>query len=139
MPLKCFIKPNRREPRRWTAEAAARAVCAAVNAGESQSEIRLLMRPCVECEEPRRKKKEQAVAQQALEQSQQVFAVADAAVAAFEIISRIVGRVARFVPQARPAGLLLLAIERQLGVVRNEIRVQRAANDAVIALLRRAA
>lgn len=97
------------------------------------------MRPCVECEEPRRKKKEQAVAQQALEQSQQVFAVADAAVAAFEIISRIVGRVARFVPQARPAGLLLLAIERQLGVVRNEIRVQRAANDAVIALLRRAA
>lgn len=139
MPVKCYIKPNRRFPRVWTARAAARAVCSAVEHGASPAAIRLEMAECVPCSENRRKQQQQQQALQALEQSQRTFAVADGALGAFQLISRWVGRVARFVPAARPAGLALGAIERALGTVRSDIVVARAANDAAIVALRLAA
>lgn len=139
MPLKCYIKPNRTFARGWTARAAGRAVCAALRNGYSPSELRLEFRECVPCTEDRRKSQQAEQALAALQASNRTFAVADLAVAAFELIARSVGRVARFVPAARPAGVILATIERSVGTVRGEIRAQRAANDAVIALLRQAA
>lgn len=114
-------------------------MCAALNNGYPASQIRLEMRECVPCAEDSRRQRQQAVALQALQASQQVFAAADLVAAAFELLARSVGRVARFVPAARPAGLVLSAIERQVQNVRTQIRVQRAANDGVIASLRLAA
>jgi hypothetical protein len=137
--LKCYIKPNRTGPRHWTARAAARAVCAALAAGYSPSELRAEFAECVPCAEDKRKKAAQQAAQAALAASNQTLAIADGALIAFELISRWVGRVARFVPAARPAGIALGLVERSLGTVRGEILARRAANDAVIAILRLAA
>lgn len=76
---------------------------------------------------------------QAIEGSNQTLAIADAALQAFHLIARWVGRVARFVPQARAAGLVLGGIEGRLGAVRSEIAAARAANDAALRVLRLAA
>jgi hypothetical protein len=74
-----------------------------------------------------------------MQQANNTLILADSTLLAFELISRWVGRVARFVPPARAAGLALGAIERSIGLVRTEIRVARAANDAAITALRLAA
>lgn len=137
--LKCYRRPNRKEPRTFNAQAAARAVCAAVKAGVSPSEIRAQMARCVPCAEGRRSQAQQQVAVNALNASQTTLLIADGALNAFQLVARWVGRVARFVPQARVAGLALGAVEGRLGLVRTEIAATRAANDVALTILRRAA
>jgi hypothetical protein len=137
--LKCYYKPARKAERTWDAKSAARAVCAAVNAGVPPAEIRSAMFECVPCAEGRRRAQQQVQAMQAIEGSNQTLAVADAALQAFQLVARWVGRVARFVPQARAAGLILGGIEGRLGAVRGEILAARAANDVALRTLRLAA
>lgn len=139
MPQKCFNKPNRKDPRRWTAKNAAKAVCYAMKAGATASEVRLELRECIECSEDRRRSQQQQQALQALVASENTFALADAALAGIELVARSLGLLARFVPQTRVVGAALLNAERAVRVVRADIVVRRAANDAVIRVLRQAA
>lgn len=140
MPQHCFNRPNRSQPRRWTARAAARAVCAALEAGHSASELRREFANCVPCTETRRRAQSAVQAAAAsLDASNTTLALADGALTAFEVVFRTLGRITRFVPQARGLVGPTLALERSLGVVRAEIRATRAANDATIRVLRLAA
>lgn len=137
--LKCYYKPNRRVPRRFDARSAARAVCAAVNAGTAPSEIRLAMQECVPCAEDRRRQRASAQAIDALLSSNTTLELFGVALQALQLGLRSVSFVARFVPAARPALLVLVPLERRLGAVLGQVRGQQAANDAVVRILRVAA
>ena len=137
--LHCYYRPRRTRKRVFDAKSAARAVCAAVREGITPAEIRAEMAECVPCTEGRRRAQSQVAAMQAIEGSNQTLVIADATLTAFQIIARWVGRVARFVPQARAAGLLLGGIEGRLGAVRSQIAAARAANDGALRVLRLAA
>lgn len=137
--LRCYYKPFRRLPRTFDAKGAARAVCAAVKAGVPPQELRNAFAECVPCTEGRRRSQSQVAAAAALAQSNDTLVIADATLTAFQLIARWAGRVARFVPAARAAGLILGGLEGRLGAVRAEILAARAANDAALRVLRLAA
>lgn len=137
--LKCYYKPRRRFPRRFTAKAAARAVCAAVAAGSTPAEIRLEMAECVPCQEDRRRSNTQRQALDALLASNNTLELFGILLQALQTSLRSVSFVARFVPQARPALLLLAPLERRVSGVLGQVVAQRAANDSVIRILRIAA
>lgn len=139
MPLKCYVKPLRRFRRTFKARDVGRIACAAVADGVTPAEIRQEMRECVPCTEDERDNRLLREALAALEQSQSIIALVIVLVSA--IASALVGvqLVGRFVPQARLALLVLRpAITRVQGFLGTVI-ARKAANDAIIAVLRRAA
>jgi hypothetical protein len=139
VPVKCFNKPNRRFPRTFKARDVGRIACAAVEDGVSPSEIRLEMQPCVPCAEDERDKRVLQQALAALQESQQIISLLVVAVSAVAATLAGVQLVGRFVPAARVALLVLRpAITRIEGFIGTVIARQ-AANDSVIAILRRAA
>ena len=139
MPLKCYIRPNRRARRGWTARAAARAVCAAVNDGVTPSEIRAEMADCVPCEDARRRQQQVAQAIAAMQASNTVMAIAEVVLQGLGPALRSIQLISRFVPQARLAGVALQPVVQRINVALTEVRVARAANDAAIRVLRLAA
>lgn len=139
MPLKCFNKPLRRFPRTFTARAVGRIACRAVQQGVPPADIRTELGDCVPCSEDDQSKRllQQAIA--ALQASQQQLELVVVAIGAIVAALAAVQLVGRFVPQARLALLVLRpAITRVEGFL-GSIIARRAANDAVIAILRRAA
>jgi len=137
--LKCVYRPARSKKRTFTAKSAAAAVCAALRAGFTQQEIRLELARCIECSENRRRSQAQAQAVSAIEGSNTTLLLADGALNAFEFASRLVSRVARFVPAAKGAEAPLRLMASTLGNVRGTIKIARAANDAALTALRLAA
>lgn len=139
MPLICRVRPNRRFPRTFKARDVGRIACAAVENGVSPQEIRIELRDCVPCAEDEDSRRILNEALAALQQSQSIIGVVVTLVSAIAAALVGVQLVGRFVPQARLALLVLRpAITRVEGFL-GTIIARQAANDAVIAVLRRAA
>jgi hypothetical protein len=117
--------------------------CALVKKGTKPEAICEAIAECVQCSEDescKRAKQAQAqAASAALDQSNTTLLIAEGALNVFELAARVVGRVARFVPMARPAAVLLSQVEGQLGTIRATLRAARAANDSTLRVLRLAA
>lgn len=135
-------RPNRTEHRFLDAQRVANIVCWYLENRGNEQELKLELSRCLDIgdeEKCQREKQSLAEGLQAMQRAQTTLALADAALAAFEVITRTVERVARFVPQVRPLLAPLRAINATLGTVRGEIRASRAANDAALTSMRLAA
>ena len=136
--LRCYVRPNRRFPRSITAKTAAAFVCRALESGATPAELRFQMAPCLPCSESKRQAQEQqAIA--ALEASNATLLLVDLVINALGLVTRGLGFITRFVPQARAATLVLVPLEREIRALRSEIVATKAANDAAIRILRLAA
>lgn len=135
-------RPNRSQHRFLDAQRVANIVCWYLENRGNEQELRAELSRCIDLgDEERCKREKQALAEglRAMQGAQTTLALADAALAAFEIVTRTVERVARFVPQVRPLLVPLRAINATLGTVRGEVRASRAANDAALTAMRLAA
>lgn len=143
MPVKCvYRRPSGTRP--WDTAKLRSLACSLVNnKGVKPQAICDAIAECVECgsdENCKRARQAQAqAAVAALDSSNTTLAIAEGALNVFELVARVAGRVARFVPQARAAAVVLSRVEGQLGGVRATIRATRAANDATLRVLRLAA
>jgi len=139
VPLKCFNKPLRRFARHFSARDVGRIACTAVEQGVAPADIRTAMQDCVPCDQDENNKRLLDRAMEALAESQQQLAIVITLVGALVAAIAAVQLVGRFVPQARLALLVLRpAFSRVEGFLVTLI-ARKAANDAVIAILRRAA
>lgn len=147
MPLKCFEKPNRERRRVWKAKNVAQVYCKALEGGESEAEIQKELQRCRQLRRrnPTSEAAEAlAVAEQALEQNQTMINgdidFLEQALAALRILAAI-GRYLVRIPVA-PARVLggTAVVLTELGGQRlATLTVQKAANDAALAIVRRAA
>lgn len=137
--LKCYYKPFRTFPRTFKARDVGRIACKAVAQGVPPADIRQELAECVPCAEDQQSKRllQQALAaMQASNVQLELLVVAIGAVVAALASVQLVGR---FVPQARLALLVLRPAVTRIEGFLGSIIARKAANDAVIAVLRRAA
>lgn len=137
--LRCYYKPFRRTRRTWNAKSAARAVCRALQLGATKQEMRGEMARCLVCSEDDDQKRLLDRALEALAQSQQQLELVITLVGALIAVIAAVQLVGRFVPQARLALLVLRPAFTRVEGFLGSIIARKAANDALIAIIRRAA
>lgn len=142
MPLHCTQRPIRSTPRTWTPKSAARVVCRTLALGYSESEVKDALSDCLDVDQGEKCKKEKAAIEKAIlavGANNQSLIAADALVTGLDIFLGLVSRVGRFFPPLRVAATFAGAAKLETATVRSNIRIQRAANDALIRELRLAA
>jgi hypothetical protein len=137
--LKCYYKPFRRTPRTFNAKAVARVVCAAIRDGTAPQEIRQEMSRCMACTEDEQSKRLIDQAVQAVAASSSQLELMITLIGALVAVIAAVQLVGRFVPQARLALLVLRPAFTRIEGFLGSIIARKAANDALIVILRRAA
>lgn len=146
MPIRCVERPNRNGPRYFTADKAIAIACNAIRHGATRAEIEAGIAQCGIGD--RRPKSSDAlealaVAVTALEASNAVFDADAQALQRFLIPSLIAGIAQRLIariPVIGPALAVTLTITREMATERlKQVAVQKAANDAALAVVRRAA
>lgn len=135
----CYYKPFRRSRRTFDAKSAARAVCAALRVGTSPQEIRQEMSRCLTCSEDNQSQRLVQQAIQAVAASSSQLEVMITLIGALVAVIAAVQLVGRFVPQARLALLVLRPAFTRIEGFLGSIIARKAANDALIVVLRRAA
>lgn len=146
MPLKCFQKPNRKEPRTWKAKNVGQVYCLALRGGVTRAELEAEIRKCVEPHrDPRSSEALEALlaAARALEENN-VMLDADAAfLERFQALSLSMAVALRLIARFfRPAAVLTVGLPalQKLATERiQQIVVRRAANDEAVRIARRAA
>lgn len=147
MPIKCAYKPNRSKVRFWTAKKAIQVSCDAIQRhGASAAAILSGVQQCAGRGKDQKSDealKAMEAAALALEQSDALF---DADLAflerflAFTDLSAIIFRIISRLGRAGKAAVAAVLVLRELATGRvKQLAVQRAANDATLALVRRAA
>lgn len=147
MPVVCHVVPNRSKPRTWSARAVGRVYCTALKEGVPEAELKAAIESCDD-RNRRRPKAEAAVAMEAailaLEQTDAVFDAEQTALDRMLKLLNILSLVARFIRVIPHAGAKVAAggviVVKELAESRlKTIVAQKAANDAALVLLRRAA
>jgi hypothetical protein len=147
MPERCVVRPNRSEPRPFTSTKLAKLLCTWVRQGGSRAAFELEYEKV--CPDPVRRKgsaaaEALAVAEQALMSNQEFYAADLAALTRFLNVFVLVGLLNRLILRflGVPGKLLSVAVilaERAAVQRVKDIAVQKAANDAAIEIVRRAA
>lgn len=146
MPVKCYIKPNRKFARRFTTSDVARITCDLMRDGsisQSTIEAELVERGCWQeldadapCDKERKAMQQAAnVVAENLNLLGQVESVLNAVLIALGIIVAI----GLFFAPARPASLAAARVRTSIAVLTVRIGVQRAANQSMYNILRAAA
>lgn len=142
MPLKCFNKPNRSEPRPFDALDAAKIMCRVVRAGGSKAQIEAhYKRICVDAPEKRTSEALEAMeaAMQAIEANNVNL---NEAFQIFQIVNGILNAIALLgliIPVARPLRLVAVAARVTVQTRMTSITSQIASNDATFVILQQAA
>lgn len=146
MPLKCFQKPNRTRVRFWNAKKVGQVACIALRSGASRVEIEGYIAECVGGErrnDPSEAEQALAVAEQALSQNNVVLDADADSLRRFQdlgILNPLVLRILARVPVVGPAlATGIVALSRVAASQLARIAVQKAANDAALTVVRRAA
>lgn len=137
--LKCYYKPFRRVKRTFNAKSAARVVCAALADGATKQEIRQEMSRCLVCSEDDQQKRALDQAIEAVAASSSMLATMISLIGVMIAVIAAVQLVGRFVPQARLALLVLRPAFTRVEGFLGTIVARKAANDALLVALRRAA
>lgn len=147
MPQKCYFRPIRTKPRRFDEHKLAKLLCSVVRRGGSRAVFEREYE--IVCPDAGRKRESAAAealaaAEQALVETNSLFDADAAVLQRFLIFSGFVGLAMRYIVayagapgkiiSAGFSGLVVAARERV-----EQIAVQRAANDAALAIVRRAA
>jgi len=146
VPIRCTRVENRTRPRYWTAKKAGQACCYALKHGATREQIELEIAKCGG-KEPRRGDQAEAayaVAEAALLASNEVFNADALYLQRFLTVTQglvAVARIIRLIPNpvARAAALGVIAIRELASSRLKNIAGQKAANDAAINVIRRAA
>lgn len=147
MPLRCVERPNRSKPRTFTARSVGKIYCHAVRNGVPVVEIEQEIRKCKELEERKTDDEQQAAIEAAiaaLESSNIVFGNEETTLLRMLQLLNIVAGLGRFLVRipaapARAVGAGAIVL-KELAESRLKIIVaQKAANDATLSVLRRAA
>ena len=146
MPLHCTIRPNRTHERHFNARAVARIYCKALSYGVRRVDIE---REVVKCSEPEKRPSSEALealmaAEQSLVQTDAIFEGEIEMLGRINTFVGLVAALARFLvripnPAAKAVGGSVLVIKELAESRLKTIVAQKAANDATLAIVRRAA
>lgn len=145
MPLKCFLKPNRTKPRRWSAKTVGQVYCVALRDGVPRVDLEREIRKCVEPDSKRDSEAAEAlaVAEQALLQNNQLLDADADSLQRFmgiPVVNAVVLRLISRIPIVGPVLAGAIPALRTYAAVRlGQTTVQKAANDAALVIVRRAA
>lgn len=148
MPVICRFRPNRTKDRPFTERSAAKIICKVVRSGGSKALIdRLYLEVCPDVEERPDDAAESealAVAEQALVQNNEMLTSDTEILQRMLQVLGILAAIGRFIvqipiPAAKAVGGLSVALNVAARARLDQIAVQRAANDAALAIVRRAA
>lgn len=126
MPTKCrYVRPG--GPRSWDSRKLRSLACSLVRQGHSQESICDAIAECVDCSADKETKCEKEKSQvqslvRALSFAADALDTANTVISAIGVMAGAVALVARFVPAARPAAVLLQSTQREILLVQAQVR-----------------